>query len=165
MFSGNNAAKLFFKNTVSGHALMVKRDFINTFLPFKMGIYYDWWIAFIAASYGGIAFLDEVLVWHRRHPANASCFSQEEESRTMKTLRAELLTTIAILLQAPGISPSSKKIGEAFYHQLRHCHTLREKWNLLFLILKHRKLFFYTKKEKLSSFISYVKHAYNWAFG
>jgi len=65
--NGNNNLAFLFTNCVSGHTLMFKREILPFLETIPQSIYPDWWIAFVASTYGKITFLDESLVYYRRH--------------------------------------------------------------------------------------------------
>ncbi|MDR1195126.1 MAG: glycosyltransferase family 2 protein [Endomicrobium sp.] len=60
-------------NSVTGCTLMLKKELLNTAIPFpKNTQYHDWWLAICAAKYGKIKYLDMPLVKYRMHASNAS---------------------------------------------------------------------------------------------
>ncbi len=70
MVDGDDCRVFTFWNSVSGHALLMRRELLPHSLPFPPGVkFHDWWIAFQAARTGRIAYLDEVLVDYRQHAA------------------------------------------------------------------------------------------------
>lgn len=69
MASGCGHLALAFENTVSGHAMVFRRELLAHAAPFPPGIWYDWWLAFTATQRGGLVYVDEVLVDFRRHAA------------------------------------------------------------------------------------------------
>ncbi len=72
MLSGRDALRFAFGNTVSGHALVVRRDVFESARPFPGLLYHDWWLALCAASGGGVVYVDQALVRFRRHADAAS---------------------------------------------------------------------------------------------
>jgi len=63
----DDPAALLFTNCVSGHALLLRRSAVEAALPFPEGLFHDWWLAFVAACAGGIAYCPEPLVRYRQH--------------------------------------------------------------------------------------------------
>lgn len=49
-FEGSNILQLSLFNTVNGHAILARTDFIKKILPFPAHLFYDWYIAGKAAS-------------------------------------------------------------------------------------------------------------------
>ncbi len=69
MMSGHEPMQFVFSNSVSGHALIVRRALFEAARPFPPGLFHDWWLAMCAAARGGVVYLDEPLVQFRRHDA------------------------------------------------------------------------------------------------
>jgi glycosyltransferase involved in cell wall biosynthesis len=67
-YRGRDPMAFALKNCVSGHALLFRRDLLLKALPIPSeAVYYDWWLAAIAAAYGGVRPLMEPLVSYRLH--------------------------------------------------------------------------------------------------
>ena len=65
------AESLFFRDNIPGHAVLIKRTFIENLKPWDgMTFYYDWWLAMNAALTDSIIKCEEPLSWHRVHPAS-----------------------------------------------------------------------------------------------
>jgi glycosyltransferase involved in cell wall biosynthesis len=58
---------LLINNYITGHTLMVSREFLSRILPLPAKGFYDWWIRFIAHYHKRLAFADEVLTRYRQH--------------------------------------------------------------------------------------------------
>jgi glycosyltransferase involved in cell wall biosynthesis len=63
----DDPAGFFFGNTVSGHAMLFRRVLLERALPIPEGLSHDWWLAFVAAAEGGVAWCPEPLVGYRQH--------------------------------------------------------------------------------------------------
>ena len=61
---------LFFKNCVSGHALLFHRSLLSMVLPFTDDFIFDHQLALAASCFGGLRFCNEPLVYHRIHGGN-----------------------------------------------------------------------------------------------
>lgn len=57
-------------NTVPGHSMLLKKDFVKKILPFPKHLFFDLWIAFNAAANNGIKYVDKTLVHYRQHTSN-----------------------------------------------------------------------------------------------
>ncbi len=68
--SGDNPLKLLWKNCVSGHAMIFRRELCEGFLPFSGDMPYDQQIAILAMAKGGLAYCPELLIQHRLHDSN-----------------------------------------------------------------------------------------------
>ena len=74
MIEGSDPRVFALANCVSGHAMLVRRSVLETALPLPAGVYYDRWLAFVAANLGRIGYVDAPLVRFRQHASNASGF-------------------------------------------------------------------------------------------
>lgn len=72
MFAGEACLPLLFRNSVSGHAMLVRRSLFEAAHPFPAGVFHDWWLALWAANRAGVVYVDEPLVGFRRHGGSAS---------------------------------------------------------------------------------------------
>jgi glycosyltransferase involved in cell wall biosynthesis len=68
--SGRDPLKLLWKNCVSGHAMIFRRELCAAFLPFSDDLCYDQQIAILAMANGGLAYCPQLLVQHRLHDRN-----------------------------------------------------------------------------------------------
>jgi len=80
MHSGHDLLKYAFQNTVSGHAMLVRRSVFDAALPFPAQLYHDWWLAIRAAAGKGVAYVDEPLVQFRRHVQACSPLGKDADS-------------------------------------------------------------------------------------
>jgi GT2 family glycosyltransferase len=48
--AGTNVRKLAMYNTVSGHALIIRKNLLEKALPIPSAVYYDWWLALQAVT-------------------------------------------------------------------------------------------------------------------
>jgi glycosyltransferase involved in cell wall biosynthesis len=67
MLWGRQAIPFLFANSVSGHAMLLRRSLFEAVKPLPAGLYYDWVLAMFAAARHGIVYVDEPLVQFRRH--------------------------------------------------------------------------------------------------
>lgn len=73
------------QNPVTGCTVMVNRALATLVTPpFEGAAMHDWWLALVAASFGGIGFVDEPTVLYRQHGANVV------GARSARTLRYKL---------------------------------------------------------------------------
>jgi len=72
MPSTDDPSMFAFGNCVSGHAMLFRRELRERALPVPPEFFYDWWIAAIAASAGGIVRVQQSLVLYRQHGANVT---------------------------------------------------------------------------------------------
>lgn len=72
MLAGNDPLRFAFRNTVSGHALLVRREAFESAKPFPTLLFHDWWLALRAAGGNGVVYVDKPLVRFRRHASASS---------------------------------------------------------------------------------------------
>jgi glycosyltransferase involved in cell wall biosynthesis len=70
--SMDDPAPFAFGNCVSGHAMLFARELLERALPAPSVFFYDWWIAAVAASAGGLAYCERPLVLYRQHGRNVT---------------------------------------------------------------------------------------------
>ena len=92
MHAGHDALRFAFQNTVSGHAMLVRREVFERARPFPAQLYHDWWLAMIAASGRGVAYVDEALVQFRRH-ADASSPMGKQHKGDLPTRKVKRFRT------------------------------------------------------------------------
>ena len=117
MHSGRDPLKYVFQNTVSGHALLVRREVFDAALPFPDLLYHDWWLAIRAAAGNGVVYVDEPLVQFRRHldaysPLGKKKLLSRRERRAMHKQDREAAPKRANFY--PG-SPDRKWVEERMY--------------------------------------------------
>jgi glycosyltransferase involved in cell wall biosynthesis len=81
MMRGRHAMAFTLRNSVSGHASLIRRSLFEIARPFPAAMYYDWWLALCAATRNGIAYVDEPLVHFRRHAATVSPLGRSGKQR------------------------------------------------------------------------------------
>ena len=67
MLTTQDPATFLFVGCTSGHAMLFTRDLVPHAMPFPREFYYDWWLAVVATTRGGVIFHNEVLVKYRQH--------------------------------------------------------------------------------------------------
>jgi glycosyltransferase involved in cell wall biosynthesis len=89
MHRGKRPFDYIFFNTVSGHALLMRKDLLDISTPFPEKLYYDWWLALCASMRNGVYYLDEALVQFRRH-SNAHSNLGLDRSAEQRLKRSKL---------------------------------------------------------------------------
>lgn len=79
MVQGCDARVFALANCISGHAALIRRSLVERARPLPQGVFYDAWLAFVAANLGVIHYVDEPLVRFRQHAGNASGFSGQRK--------------------------------------------------------------------------------------
>jgi len=89
MYSGKDPKALILKNCASGHAQLIHRSVLLSALPFPIGCFHDWWLAFVAASTSGIIFLPKPLVYYRQHPKTQTDLTKSKRGSKSPGSRGE----------------------------------------------------------------------------
>src|SRR4051794_15855132 len=79
-FKGDDIRKLSLYNTVSGHAMLIKKKLVILALPIPENTIYDWWIAGVAAVNGGVTYISQTLVYQRVHDNNLTISNKKDSS-------------------------------------------------------------------------------------
>ena len=158
-FEGTDARKIFLYNSVSGHAMLVKKSFLPLVFPFEENIMYDWWIAVVAAYNGGVQYYPEVLVLQRKHENNITIDAVPKTLLNKYDLKKSLLCHLEKFATAPEIKSSHKLFLKTYFNLLQKSIGIQFYWPLYKFIFKNRVVLFDYKKRK-RSFFSYIKNSY-----
>lgn len=150
-------------NCVSGHALLARRELVQRALPIPAPFYYDWWLAAVAASAGGVVYCPRKLVNYRLHGGNVTndlrsrARQRGDRWRQLRQMRARL----EWLAKLPG--PQQRRI-----EQLRDLWTAREtQWvspRLAYAVFEDAPRLLAMKKDPPPRFRFAVKFALGLAF-
>jgi glycosyltransferase involved in cell wall biosynthesis len=156
--SSKTPLNFFYNNSVSAHALMFKKELLASLFPFPIHIFFDAWIAIIAASLNGVTYIDMDLVHYRQHTTNtlsdfAKSKKNTEDKRTSLHQKMHSLAThihkIKTFLKINTLKEEDKKM---LLHLLRGYNRLKSSYFSieLFLFLYQNKNIFFaiTRKNK-----------------
>lgn len=101
MFRGRGCLPLLFENSISGHAMLVRRSLFELARPFPDGVFHDWWLALWAATRGGVAYVDEPLVGFRRHANTTSGIESKRRDGGWLAMRRTLIHAFAQRIDGP----------------------------------------------------------------
>lgn len=150
MLHGSDPRAYLFGNSVSGHAMLFRRGLLAAALPFPKGVYFDWWLAFVAAGRGGVRYLDEVLVDYRRHPRAVTCQPQADGRASR---RREALELLAVRLAAMAAHAGPQ---QAFVRALEACwwdwYRSAVGWAMFRFLLRHAAALFEVSPLRRSAF-------------
>lgn len=155
---GQDIRCLFLYNTVSGHALLIKRDLLNLILPFPTNGYYDWWIAMVSTCNGGLSYVDEVLVYQRIHGKNQSVKMRPKEELS-EEYRHEVCLQLKTVSQIKNISNDDIQLANQVVNGLNNTQQYGKDLQLFILLLKNSRSFFY-KKYRLFPIFTWIKCAF-----
>jgi glycosyltransferase involved in cell wall biosynthesis len=160
---GNDPKKIAVFNTISGHAMLIRKSLLGMALPVPAGVYYDWWLALWAMTIGEIQFVPEVLVQQRSHENNVTIQKHLSESDLRKQFRLMLNTHLANFTNIGTFKPSD----QLFFKELNTlwAASLKQKlnWKLFIFLMRHRHNIFYYKLRAFP-IISQFKHCFLFSF-
>ena len=164
MFEGTDARKVFLANTISGHAIVCRKDFIKLVVPFSKDAMYDWWMGVVAAYNGGVQHYDKVLVYQRSHADNSTVdiLEKYDEDDQKNIKKQRMAKQCRVFMTAPNIPPADKILLSTFANLLEESLYVKFHKPLYKFMVKHRRLLFNFKKKKIVIF-SHLKHSYKWA--
>ena len=160
-FEGTDARKLFLFNTISGHAMLLKKRLLDLSLPFRPGVIYDWWMGVVAACNGGVSYLPETLVYQRVHEKNVTISNDPHASKVQERAiyKKQVLQHLQYFSTAPNLQEPYKKFGVLFYKLWSDSFKYPFYWPLFLFLIKNGEILLWYKKRKVG-FFSQVKHSY-----
>ncbi|MDB5222657.1 MAG: putative glycosyltransferase epsH [Chitinophagaceae bacterium] len=136
-----SGAPFLLSNCVPGHTLLMKRDFLNTLLPFPDGVLFDRWISYCAAANNGLKYIDKPLVQYRQHETNAIGITGNSKNKTHRETNAHKFLykkqELQTLATAPVKSAETKLIIN------RMLTLFNRKWSL------QRSIFFFKHRDEI----------------
>ena len=161
--AGTNVRKLAMYNTVSGHALIIRKSLLEKALPIPSAVYYDWWLALQALTNGGLQFLDEILVYQRAHDNNVTITKNTSSKELRNSYRTMLRTHLQAFVQIDSLSEKDKTFFIDFAKHWSKMLKNGTSSGLFLFMLKNRKDLFYYKKRRLP-LLAAIKHSFLFAF-
>ncbi len=141
MLAGDNPVAFLFANSVSGHALLLRRDLFERARPFPGSTYHDWWLALCAAGRRGICYVDRPLVHFRRHDSAYSPMGQTSHgsSHGAAASRAWLEQRYVLMHAYADSGLRDSDIARAFAGALRDAIDSVRRTDLIWLLWRHRR--------------------------
>ena len=149
MVQGSDPRAFLFGNSVSGHAMLFRRTLLQAAGTTPPGLYFDWWLAFVASNVGRLVYLDEVLVDYRRHGQAITCAPQRQDAaqRRLTTLRLYAQRFTAMAAYA---GPQQQFIQQLQRHWLDWYHALFS-WAMFRFVWRHADALFQASPARRSS--------------
>ncbi|MEY3676542.1 MAG: hypothetical protein RJB67_1032, partial [Bacteroidota bacterium] len=161
--AGIDVRKLAMYNTVSGHALIIRKSLLEKALPIPSAVYYDWWLALQAVTSGGLQYLDEILVYQRAHDNNVTIAKNASSKELRNSYRTMLRTHLQAFVQIASLSEKDKIFFIDFAKHWSQMLKNGTSSGLFLFMLKNRKDLFYYKKRRLP-LLAAIKHSFLFAF-
>lgn len=162
-FQGIDGRQIFIFNSVSGHAMILRKKLLQYALPFSENVMYDWWMAVVAAYNGGVQYLSEVLVLQRVHKNNVSVNDKYDygNSKNRINYKRLVLPHLKQFITTPGMPAEDRMMIEKLFVLWKNGLDKKFSYRLFFFLVKYRKTLFAFKKKK-TAFFSHLK--YSWWF-
>ena len=157
-YRGSDIKKFYLANYVLGHAMMFRRGLLEAALPFPPNVYYDWWLAAYACTLGKIEFVDEILVWHRMHSANAT-----GAAKPKMAFKDQTISILPTILGIPGIPDGDYRFGKELLNRYQHFEG-NFSWDVFWFLFKNAPVVFSHKRRSIP-WPSYLKHSMRYAKG
>jgi glycosyltransferase involved in cell wall biosynthesis len=159
-FEGNDPKKISIFNTVSGHAMLVKKDFLKDFLPFDFNLFYDWHLAAFGACNGGVTYVSQTLVYQRIHPNNITIGSGfNHNDKSSKPIFNKMVDThLKKFCQLDNLSEKDKIFFKRLSFLWSKAVDKKFSIDLFLFLLKNREVIFWYKRKKVA-FFSHFKHS------
>lgn len=153
MYAGNDPTVFTFWNCISGHAMLFKRSLLEMALPIPEVKFHDWWLAFVAATVGEIAYLNEPLVQYRQHTNSQTDLSRKGQKKDSGNRRKIFIERGEWICQLSSVS--SKDQG--FFIELHRLWLLQENQWVSLQLIRHlakrsKSLLFINKKRSFLLF-------------
>lgn len=157
MYHGSSPLPFLFYNCLSGHSCMFKRELASILKSgggFNPLFYHDWWLAFLAANYGSIAYVDKALVRYRQHSdSNTDILNVKEKKKKGAKYPDIVLKQLEQCAELQGKYKSLIEEIITLYRQSGWYSSLK----LMMLLLKHTDELFYIKKKSFTSKLNYIR--------
>jgi len=161
--SGNCNLYFLTKNSVSGHASLFRKELKEYIFPFDERFYYDWWIAYVAASVGKIKYISNILVHYRKHAVNVtnSLPSAEERQKSLPgnkyfTYDLEWIKYLAQFKYAKN----ARLIGK-IYNILSNYSRGKKGVPFFLFLLEYNSILFYLDRKSFFSELNHVRKIYS----
>jgi len=133
-----------------GHAMLFRKDLVEKCKPFPTIVTHDFWLGFVAACYGGIAYVNEVLVQYRQHTTNAigaNTHQTKKQKRTLKERNSIACRRMQLLYEkCPASLTTQKKVLEILATTYPK-NDLISRWKRMNIFFRYRDIILAYKKK------------------
>lgn len=138
MLSGREPLRFALDNSVSGHAMLLRRDLFERARPLPPSLYYDWTLAMFAAARGGVMYVDRPLVQFRRHGNAFSSLGKHGQARKTDRYRRWIGDRAALLETLAGTAFDTQGRARRLADALALASAGKTRWPLLRTIWNER---------------------------
>lgn len=161
--AGSDPKKISVYNTVSGHAMIIRKSLCSAAFPLPEGVYYDWWLAIVAMATNRVQFLPEVLVYQRVHDRNVTLQSNLSESTHRQRFRSTLVKHLDAFRKITTLSDGDRLFFEEGYAYWQLSLNHRFNLGLFRWLMRNREIIFCNKVRKFP-LISQLKNSWLLSF-
>lgn len=157
MYQGASPLPFLFNNCVSGHSCLISRklaDILKQNGGFDARFYHDWWMAFMAANYGQIAYVNKPLVRYRQHSESNTDILNVKEKKAAGVKYPDInMGWLQRCASVPGQHQEFIKRIIALYQQPDWMSSFK----LMRLLSRHTDELLYFKKKDFWSKLNYLR--------
>jgi glycosyltransferase involved in cell wall biosynthesis len=135
-----SGAPFFMGNSVPGHTMLLKKDFLQKLLPFPEQLMFDRWISFCAAANNGLKYVDECLVRYRQHDSNTVGAGRSKNRKHKKNSQQKFDIKRSELQAYLQADISDEKTKQLLQQMLS---TFKRRWSL------KRSIFFFRNQSSI----------------
>lgn len=133
-----------------GHAMLFRKELIEKATPFPTIVTHDFWLGFVATCYGGIQYVNKVLVQYRQHTHNAIGANTRQQGREKPTKRTRIEIARkrmqSLFEKCPASLSDQKKVFEILATTYRKT-DIWSRWKRMSFFFKYRHLILAYKKK------------------
>lgn len=133
-------------NSVPGHTILMKKNFVEKILPFPKDMLFDLWIGFCAAANNGIKFVDETLVKYRQHESNTIGTRDSKNKKQKDKVQIQFEKKL-LELQTLATAPiKDEKTNIILHEMIAHFHRRWSFKRMLFFFKYYNEILVSKKK-------------------
>ncbi len=162
---GSDPRKISVYNTVSGHAMLIRKKLLATAFPLPAGVYYDWWLAVVAMSNDRVQFLPDILVYRRVHDRNVTLPQHLSAAQQRHAFRVTLVQHLKAFCQLATLSPEQADFFRQGYLYWNESLYRKINYKLFSWLMYHRELIYCNKIRRfplISQFKNSLLFGFRW---
>lgn len=157
LYYGSSPLPFLFNNCVSGHSCLFNQKLVK-FLKesdgFDARFYHDWWLAFLAANYGEIAYLNQPLVKYRQHSQSNTDILNVKEVKLAGVKYSDI--NIEWLERCASVSGPYQSFIKRIIKLYRQSNWMGS-YQLMIVLFKHAEDLLYLKRKGFWSKLNYLR--------
>ena len=159
LYRGDQPEAFLFFNSISGHAVLMKKELMDELLPFPNAYFHDWWMGYVATNLGSIDFINETLVKYRQHQkADTNILKRKRDNTLRNPLSAAMKYERKMLWIKSCVDYTKNKNPEFLRNLYAEFKQNKEEYisfGLAKLIYKNREILFRINKKNVFSKLNF----------